>query len=54
MQRGTANDVQSFFSLSYGRSGQGQSPLPSDDSPVPFQQKELLVLVPVVHGCPCG
>lgn len=46
MQRDTANDLQSFFSLAYhGKSGQGRSPLPSDDSPVAFQQNESRVSV---------
>lgn len=52
MQRDMANDLQSFFSLAYhGKSAQGQSPLPSDDRPVAFQQNELLVSVHVVHSC---
>lgn len=55
MQRDTANDLQSFFSSAYhGKSGQGQSLLPSDDSPVAFQQNELLVSVPVVQSCRRG
>lgn len=55
MQRDMANDLQSFFSLAYhGKSAQGQSPLPSDDRPVAFQQNELLVSVHVVHSCWCG
>ena len=46
---------RAFFSLAYhGKSGQGQSPLPSDDSPVAFQQNELLVSVHVVHSCQRG
>lgn len=46
---------RAFCSLAYrGKPGQGQSPLPSDDSPVVFQQNEVLVSVPAAQSCRRG